>query len=523
MRFEPLYFGDRLHVVNPEGDVGLVVLWTPLAAATRRLEQLAPGLVSDAGSRVAVVANLYGDGLLAMFCNLLHNPQLRHLIAVGQDLGLPTCEEIQAFLDGGLETTQVLGATVHRIKGTSRTFPVLDGFDAERLRSSLTFRHFGKLSEPSLDRALGDYLAKLPQRPPGWTADRVVVELPMSIGSDYRFRPSHVAAHQVVRSSVLGCWNELVTRVVRFGRPVELANGPRLELLNAHTVITDPAEESAAVLAEAGYALEDLRTYQASMFAACLPEDVSYTYGNRLGGFFELVPTDPERPATRNTLAAVVAELRGDPESRRAYISLWDNTTDLPADGKPRASTPCLTTLFFRLSEGRLHLTTTYRAHNLLVAWVRNVYGLIAIQRYVAEAAGLSVGSISVISESLTIDPRNSRYETARQIADAWNTDENYDHERRSHSLREDPNGYFRVSVDAQEHELVAEHCFQGLVLKQYRGPTAAKIERQIIADMAVSLPSHALWLGRELMTKENALRALGHTGIAGRGGAPGD
>lgn len=515
MRFEALYYADRLQVVNPEGDVGVVVLWTRLPAANRRLEQLVPGILDPGRSRVAVVSNLYGDGLLAMLCNLLHNPQIRHLIAVGQDLGLPTCDEIEAFLASGLETEQAFGASVSRIKGTSRLFPQLAGFDAERLRSTLTFRNFGKLSEPNLDHALSAYLDELPARPSGWSAERVTVELPMEVGAEYEFRPSNTAAHQVVRARALDCWEELVTRVMRFGRPVQLSSGPRLELVNAHTVITDPVEESARALAAAGFDLDDLHRYQAAMFDACLPEDVSYTYGNRLAGFFELVPTNPHGDRTRNTLAAVIADLRADPESRHAYISLWDDPVDLPADGVARASTPCLTTLFFRLSGGRLHLTTTYRAHNLLVAWLRNVYGLIAIQRHVAEAVGLPAGPITVISESLTIDPRNSRFELAKQIAAAWDTDEDFDRERGSHSLREDPNGYFRVSVDPEADEIVAEHCFEGLVLKRYRGPTAAKIERQIIGDMAVSLPSHALWLGRELMVNENKLRGARSSGTA--------
>lgn len=514
MRFEPLYYGDRLHVVDPEGDVGLLTLWTPVPAAQRRLEKLLPGVLDPAGSRIAVMSNLYGDGLLAMLCNLLYNPQIRHLIAIGQDLQLPTCAEIEAFLADGLEPAQVLGARVLRIRGTSRVFPRLDGFDAERLRSTLTFRAFGTFSAPGLASRLADYLAALPSRPAGWSAPRTRVELPTSLGESYRFRPSDQAAHQVVRAGPLDCWQELVTRVVRFGRPVELSNGPRLELLNVRTVITKPVEEPAPVLAEAGFDLGDLHGYQRSMFDSRLPEDVSYTYGNRLGGFFDLVPPGPDGLPTRDLLDAAAEHLRADPESRHAYVSLWDNLTDLPADGVPRASTPCLTTLFFRLSGGVLHLTATYRAHNLLVAWLRNAYGLIAIQRYVAEAAGLPAGPVTILSESLTIDPRSSRYEVAQQIAAAWNTDEDFDREQGTHSLREDPHGYFRVTVDAEAGEIVAEHCFDGLVIKQYRAASAAKIERQIIADMAVSLPSHALWLGRELMTQENALRGVGRRSL---------
>ena len=101
--------------------------------------------------------------------------------------------------------------------------------------------------------------------------------------------------------------------------------------------------------------------------------DTDYTYGNRLGAHFGL-----------DTLQTRSRRLRANPETRDAYISLWDTAYDLPGEH----SHPCLVTLFFRRSQGALTLTATYRAHNLLTAWLLNVYGLMAIQRHVAEAVG---------------------------------------------------------------------------------------------------------------------------------------
>src|SRR5215475_13172870 len=107
--FEPLYYADRLHHVNPSGDVGIVTLWSPVDVFKRVVEKIAPGLLDADRSRLAVVSNLYGDGMYAMFCNMLFNPQIRHLIAVGEDLGLPTCSEIESFLAHGLEDISMLG------------------------------------------------------------------------------------------------------------------------------------------------------------------------------------------------------------------------------------------------------------------------------------------------------------------------------------------------------------------------------------------------------------------------------
>lgn len=509
--FRPLYLADRLKTVNPTGDVGIITLWTPIRAALRQIEQLAPGALDPSSSRVAVISNLYGDGMFQMFCNLLFNPQIRHLIAIGQDLGLQTSQEIAALKEHGVEEAEILGRTVLRVPGTHRVFSAIEGFDVNRLRTQFEFHELGKFSDSGAAR-LAELLATLPA-PVICTSDRLRVDIPPALTDNYSYLPSEVAAHQVVRKSPLDCWEELLVRTTRFGRPVTLADGPRLELLNAHVVITDPQDDPPEALEKYGFSADRFRTYQAAMLEAALPPDISYTYGNRLRGYFR------QGEDSQDTLATVIERLRRDPESRRGYVSLWDSAYDLPITDERTAGVPCLVTLFFRLSAGRLTLTATYRSHNLLTAWLQNIYGLMGIQSYVAGELGLPVGPLSVVSHSLGIDPRNSRYELARSISETWNRDEDVDRTTGKHTLREDPHGYFIVTVDEPAGEIVAEHRYDGLLVKQYRADRAIKIEREIIGDLAVSLPSHALWLGRELTTKEAQLRGRPGTGARGVAG----
>ncbi|PWW62788.1 thymidylate synthase [Actinokineospora spheciospongiae] len=502
LTFKPLHHGDRIEMVNPAGDVGLITLWSPVPVARRRLAATVPGILDPTGSRVAVVANLYGDGMYAMFCNLLFNPQVRHLVAVGEDLGQPTCREIEAFLRDGLEDTTLLGRRLKRIRGENRLFPDIAEFDADRLRRTISFRDFGRLSGEQPTPGLADHLDSLPRAPQESLPERVRVDIPEFEADAYEYRPSQPAAHHVVRRGPLDCWEELVVRGIRFGVPVVLDNGPRLELLNAKAVITEPEHESDELLGRYGFRLDRMLAYQEAILDPELPDGISYTYGNRLRGHFG------DDRGGQDTLEAVVDLLRDDPESRQAYISLWDTEADLPAAGAPRpGSRPCLTTIFFRRAAGKLTLTATYRSHNLLTAWLQNVYGLMAIQRHVADRVGVPVGPVTVISHSLGIDPRSPRYELGRGIAENWRTDEDLDRARDRHALRQDPNGYFVVDVDEDEDCLVVEHRYAGLLIKQYRSDRAAVIERAIIGDMGVSLVSHAFWLGRELATKEQALR----------------
>lgn len=498
-RFTALHHADRLHLVNPLGDTGILTLWSTHSAARRRLTEASPGILDPTTTRVAVLSNLYGDGMYAMFCNLLYNPQIRHLIAVGQELGQPTCQEITAFLEHGLEEAVVLGRRLKRIPGHSRCFPDTPEFDAEQLQARLTFRYFGQLSDPALERDLPRYLQDLPTTPPEQLPARLKVPLEEFAPDDYTYRPSQVEAHTVVRRHPLDCWEELVVRGMRFGHPVHLSGGHRLELLNAKAVITHPEPEPADQLAQFGFDLDRFHEYQRRILDPKLPEGIAYTYGNRLRGYF------PQRGAGTDALESVVRRLRDAPESRRAYLSLWDTADDLPPGGD--GAVPCLVTVFFRASEGRLTLNATFRSHNLLTAWLENAYGLMAVQRHVCDRIGVPPGPVTVLSHSLGIDPNSPRYELARSIAENWTRDEDLDRATGRHSLREDPNGYFVVTADREAGEVVAEHRYGGLLVKRYAAGRAAVVERQIIGDMAVSLVSHAMWLGRELAAKEQQLR----------------
>lgn len=498
LAFEALSLGDRVRIVNPRGDIGLITLWTPQRAVVRKLEAELPQAL-EADSRIAVIANLYGDGMFAMLCNVLHNPQIRHLVALGDDLGLGVPGELAAFLERGVERTAVLGEPVLRVPGTARHFPPAEGFDADRLRRQVTFGYLGKL-KAGVPGPLAAALSELPAPGP-LGPDRVTVRSPEPDAGDTRRRPSDPLAHQVTRARPLDCWAELVVRTVRFGVPVTLAKGARLELLNTKVVIADPSEESEEALEEAGFSLDRFRAYAAAMLDPALPEDIAYTYGHRLRGHYE------RGGAPLDTLEAAAAELRADPQSRKAYISLWDTEADL-ADGAGgnTPGSPCLATVFFRQSAGKLTLTATYRAHNLLTAWLQNVYGLMAIQRLVAERAGIEPGPITVISHSLSIDPASTRLAAARALERRWNRDDDHDRDSDKYALREDPNGYFIVGVDAEAGELVAEHRMGGLLIGRYRGSRADDVAKQIAADMGVSLVSHALWLGSELQRHEQRL-----------------
>ncbi len=482
MTFEPLYYAERLHMVNPVGDVGVATLWSRVDQAIPMLAQAGIDL-DPSTSRVAVIANLYGNGLPQMLRNLLWNPQIRYIVVVGQDLSGSRAELMQFFAEG-LEQVEYLGSPAHRICGTRRIIdPSVTPADfAGRIRVA----EFGKLSESSA--ALAEFFSNLPPAE-ACTVERRRVPIPEVTVERY---PSEPRAHTIVRRTPLEAWEELVFRLVRFGYRIRLRKGERLELQNVKVVVTDPVEETDEDLGAYGFSLDHFHDYQRRILEPSRPADLSYTYGNRLREYFG-----------HDSLAIAVERLKADPETRHAYVALWDNFRDLP-EGH---SCPCFVSAFFRRFDGKLTLTATFRTHNAMSAWLENVYGLMAIQRFVATAVGMTPGPITVISHSISVSAEPGVLANARKVSAAKKTEDTVDRRTGKREPRYDYNGNFTVTVDREAGEIVVQHSFDGMKIGEYRGKSAEAVEDQLARDVALSEISHALYLGREIARKEMELK----------------
>jgi len=516
--FESLYFQDRLGLINPLGDVGVVTLWTPQEAALRQLSALQIDLSPDS-ARIAVVANLYGDGLPQLIRNLLWNPQIHYVLIYGQDLS-HSGVELANLLIKGVEPAQRLGQERYRILGTNRLIDT--GFPPEALVGNRTVCHLGKPGKETF-AAITQFFQDLPsQQPP--QQERLNAPLPTYKPSFY---PSEPAGHVIVQPRPLEAWEEVVCRLMRYGIPtIASKTKERLELQHLKVVITDPQEESQDALSLYGYDLKDLKDYQGNILSPELPEDLYYSYGNRLRGYWPFAQSaallsEASRLSVSkdagilDSLEAAAQILAQDETSRGAYISLWDTGWDL--DPEEQRSKPCLVTLFFRVFQGKVTMSATFRAHNTMSAWLRNVYGLMAIQSAVVEKMAnltenpLPIGALTVISHSISIDPKDiGGIETAQQIQQARKDDLLLDRETGKRELREDPMGYFVFTVDHQAGEIIADLKYGGETLQRYRGQRAQDIEKQIARDQSISLLSHALYVGRQLTIMEADLKAAG-------------
>ncbi len=480
MEFIPLHFGDRLTVINPQGTIGVVTLWSKADYVIARFRQAGVDL-DPATSPIAVFGTLYGNGLREMLRNLLYNPQIRVLLICGHDRS-GSREELTNFFELGLEP--VVSTVVHyrspepgitvapaRIRQTRR---IMD--DLVRPDQFLNHPQIVWLGDPQEEATVARieefFAAYRPLAIP--VPDRIEIPLPEV---ELQYFPSNPRAHLVVQDTPLAAWREMLFLVTRFGQRVTLKKGDRLELQHVKVVMEKPRFEGEEQLRAANLAPERLRRYQEEILQGEKRPDETYNYGHRLRAYFGL-----------DALAACADRLKKDPEDRKSYVSLWDTSRDLTA----KEGRPCLVSLFFRKFEGKLTLSAAFRTHNAMDAWLLNVYGLMAIQAWVAERAGLPTGAIVVISHSLGLDPKE--LDRALMIIG-----------KRPFKVRLDPMGYFRVTLD--EGEIIVEHRFEDVTLKEYRGQTAVSLQHQIARDVALSDINHAIYLGRQLAKAEMALK----------------
>jgi thymidylate synthase len=503
MEFKALYFDDKLLKVNPAGVIGVVTLWSKPDYVMERFREAGVDL-DPATSPIAVFGTLYGNGLRELLRNLLYNPQIQVLLICGHDRS-GSKRDLENFfalglepIDGSVIQYKKLESKVEvapcRIKGTKR---IIDNM--------VRLENFSKT--PGIFW-IGDPLSK-----------ESVVNIREFFSTNFRVEklvsdkrqefplpeievqcyPSNPRGHQVVREAPLEAWKEILYLLSRFGRRVTLKKGERLELQNVKVVIEKPEFEKTDKLRANSLDTVKLKRYQEDILHVFytvekvnsegqlfLPlEDIpkyelrldeTYSYGHRLREHFKI-----------DGLATCVERLKKDHEDRKAYFALWDNKDLLREKGHP-----CFVSLFFRKFEEKLTLSATFRTHNALDGWLLNVYGLMAIQGWVAERVGLPCGPIVVVSHSLGLDPK----ELDRALLIIG---------KRPLRVRLDPMGYFRVTLDGKD--ILVEHRFGDVTLKEYRGRKAERLQHEIARDVAISDINHAMYLGRQLAKAEMALK----------------
>ena len=109
-----------------------------------------------------------------------------------------------------------------------------------------------------------------------------------------------------------------------------------------------------------------------------------YTYHDRIVNF----NVSPAAGHNFDQLQFIIDELKRSPDSRRAVINIRDNSVD-PFNANPA----CLQHMQFFIRDGRLHMKVLMRSNDAAEATFMNAFAFVMLQKKVAEALGLPVGS----------------------------------------------------------------------------------------------------------------------------------
>ncbi len=194
--------------------------------------------------------------------------------------------------------------------------------------------------------------------------------------------------------AVIATWESGESFPTEYDRPGD----PNSRDVTALIHITDPFEEPRIHRAFPG-GLDDLEKYRAEVLCGVHDHWIDpsvgkweYTYHERLFKY------DVPGGGRVDQIAAVVERLKSVPFTRRAQAVTWQVWNDMNIDDPA-----CLQRMWFRISEGKLHMNVHMRSNDAFKAAFMNMYAFTELQRDVAEKVGVGPGQYTHIADSFHI------------------------------------------------------------------------------------------------------------------------
>jgi thymidylate synthase len=139
------------------------------------------------------------------------------------------------------------------------------------------------------------------------------------------------------------------------------------------------------------------------------------------GQYFDRMTRHPDSSAGQiNQLQDLIAKMKGNEARETLYKATYELTIYNPSSDRRRPyGGPCLSYLSFkRHPEFGLMLTALYRNHYYVTRLLGNLLGLGRLQAFVAKEAGITMGSLTVISTHAELDKGDWGIKEARELVD---------------------------------------------------------------------------------------------------------
>lgn len=436
---------------NTRPGVGIITGWK-----TPRLIQ--DELSSEARDKVSSIGPLYTkNGINYIIANLFLNPQISHLILLeDSDIHPGISDSVREFLYF-LKTKEINFSRKFRFTAID-----IDEF-CEYFRNHITVVSSDKLNEAIERLDLTSY----------WRKD--IKDFPTEVIEARANLVSEKIGFMVRASTVKEAWERSLKLIGTYGnQKLSDYDERQLELMNLSIIVRDEDLEHPSMVGELGITKDELDLYAASLLSKEKPNDLQYTYGERLRNYENI-----------DQLQYLIDTLQKKMYSRRAVAVLWNPTIETLVD-----EVPCIDLYQAIVQDNKLYMIAYLRANDVYNGFPRNIYGVLKIQDVLCHALGVEKGYINTIAGSAHVYERN--FSDIVPYVDGHIS-----------FCEEDERGYF--FIENQDNKIhVSFFSKDGVLAREYKGLTATSLRDKCCFH--ISNLDHAFYLGQELTKAEIAL-----------------
>lgn len=475
----PVYKDKMLIIGNLESRVAVCTLWTKKEMVAKMLNL----------EKISVIGNLYSPkkGVSFLIRNILANPNIRYLVVCGLD-NSGSGQVLINFANNGFKKIEdkESGFSYWKIIGD------VDGrIDIEIEKESLEiFRKNVNIIDLRKEKNLKNIqiaIDNLDQNIPAF-ASKPYIFPDFQKGNVGSF-PAESSAHVIRGEKIAEIWLRILDYILRFGKTDQTSyQNKQKEIIDLVSVVAGEDPENLYIPRWLPNDAEHMKKYAPTVLTGVCPAGAAYTYGSRIHTYFGV-----------NQVQDCINKIKEEKYSRRATINLLDPRID--AESK---NPPCLNHCWFRIQDDKLYLIATIRSNDMFEAWPENALALrllqnIAFKDLVKTYPEIKLGDLVVHSLSAHI------------YDDAWEEAENIVKKHHnavfpSANLEQDPRGNFVIRIENQE--IIVEHfSMEETLLNTYKAKRATQIYSEMSRNGAISLTSHALYIGAELQKAEMAVK----------------
>lgn len=473
----PQEFHEKLHLGNLKSNVGIATLWTDKEVVYKDLDP----------ESYCIVGHFYDrrNGLEPFIRNCLANPNIRHVVLVGNDKS-QSRKVLVNFFEKGVSNGMVVDTDCP-------VSPLIPLEDIEELRKHVTLYDLtdkiANFDDSSEYAKVITATAKTFTELDPYAKPRIYEKPKLSTNS---FPSENIGL--LLRGEKIGeVWLKILRNIYDYGKIVKLkakdSTSVRL-CQNLVAIVENENPDTPEMKEYFRFTEEYLKSYYNEICTDAIPEGTIYTYGSRLRAW------EGKDGSKIDQIADIVAYLKEDINRASAVAQTWvvDDELTRRILNKDKSS-PCIILVQPYVPQNKLTLTVYIRSNDMFRAWPLNAFGLRKLQKNIAEGLGLEMGSLTTISCSAHI------YE------DNWgDTKDILEKHYRGTNCFYDPRGYYTINLI--EGAIKVQHFSpDGQLLKEYDGLKAREINDSINSSQHPVDSYHSSYLGEELMKAEIALK----------------